>query len=76
MESVLAQVSRKERWRLDVVPIDVDEHAELARRLGVSAAPALVLIADKRVAGRLDGRSSATKIEALLDAQLGSPVAA
>jgi thioredoxin-like negative regulator of GroEL len=76
MESVLAQVARKERHRLDVVRVDVDEQAELAARIGVSDAPALVLINDEGVVGRLDGRSSATKIEAFLDATVGAPASA
>ncbi len=76
MESVVAQVARKERRRVDVLRIDVDEQAELASRLCVVAAPAIVLVAENRVVARLAGRSSATKIEAFLDSQLGSLVAA
>ncbi len=71
MESVLDQVARKERHRIDVVRVDVDEQPELARRLQVPDAPALVLAVDRTVVARLEGRVSATKIEAFLEAHLG-----
>jgi thioredoxin-like negative regulator of GroEL len=70
MESVLDQVGRKERHRIDVVRIEVDEQPELAARLRVTEAPALVLVREKRVVARLDGRVSATKIEAFLELHL------
>jgi thioredoxin-like negative regulator of GroEL len=71
MESVLAQLARKERQRIDIARVELDDQPELADRLGVAAAPTLVLVVDRRVVGRLAGRASATKIEALLDAKLG-----
>ena len=70
MESVLAQVARKERRRVDVVRVDVDEQAALAARLGVADPPALVLVVDKRVLARLDARASAAKIERFLASHL------
>ena len=76
MESVLAQVARKERHRVDVVRVDVDEQAELAARRGGAAAPALVLIDRVGVVGQLAGRSSATTIAAFLDSTLGAPTPA
>jgi thioredoxin-like negative regulator of GroEL len=72
MESVLAQLARKERARIDVVRIDVDECDGVAERFGVSVVPTLVLVVEKRAVGRLEGRASATKIAALLDAHLGA----
>ena len=72
MESVLAQLARKERARVDVVRIDVDEREEVAAQFAVSAVPSLVLVSEKRAVARLEGRASATKIEALLDAHLGA----
>src|SRR4029077_14724418 len=44
MESLLAHIARKERHRLRVVQVDVDKRSDVARRLGVGAAPTLVLI--------------------------------
>jgi len=68
MESLVAHVARKWRADIRVVQVDVDERAELAARLGVAAAPALVLVVGRRVRARLDGRVSAPAIEALLAA--------
>ena len=75
MESLLAHVSRKERERLRVARIDVDASPEVAERLGVGTVPTILLIMDKRVVGRIEGRASAPRIERLLDEHL-SPLAA
>jgi thioredoxin-like negative regulator of GroEL len=76
MESLLAHIARKERLRLRVAQVDVDEKPEIAARLRVTAAPALVLIRDKRPIARLDGRASAPKIEAMLELHLAPSTAA
>ena len=70
MDSLLAHLARKERARLRVTHVDVDERPELAERLQVTVVPTLVLIKDRRVISRLEGRASAPKIEAMLDAHL------
>jgi thioredoxin-like negative regulator of GroEL len=75
MESLLAHLERKERERLRVRRVDVDAHPELAERFEVVVVPTLVLVKDKRAISRLDGRTSAPKIEAMLERHL-SPVAA
>jgi thioredoxin-like negative regulator of GroEL len=75
MESLLAHLERKERERLRVRRVDVDAHPELAERFEVVVVPTLVLVKDKRAISRLDGRTSAPKIEAMLEQHL-SPVAA
>ena len=75
MESLLAHLERKERDRLRVRRVDVDEHADLAERFRVAVIPTLVLVKDKHVVGRLDGRTSAPKIEQMLERHL-APVAA
>jgi thioredoxin-like negative regulator of GroEL len=72
MESLLAHLARKERGRLRVQYIDVDRHPDLVRRLHVGAVPTLLLIKDKRVVERLEGRASAPKIEQMLDPYLHS----
>lgn len=66
MESLLAHLARKERERLRIRRIDVDASPELAERFGVEQVPTLVLVKDRRVVSRLDGRMSAPKIEAML----------
>ena len=76
MESLLAHIARKERDRLKVVQVDVDAKRELADRLGVLAAPTLVLVRGKRIIARLEGRVSAPRIEAMLEPHLEPAVAA
>ena len=64
MESLLAHLERKERDRLRIRRVDVDASPELAERFAVGIVPTLVLVKDKRAVSRLDGRTSAPKIEA------------
>jgi thioredoxin-like negative regulator of GroEL len=70
MESLLAHLARKERQRLKIRRVDVDATPELASRFRIETIPTLVLVKAKREVGRLEGRVSAPKIEALLDAHL------
>ena len=76
MESVLAHIARKERGRVRVTRVDVEEQPELAKRFRVTEVPTLVLVKDKRAVGRLDGRVSAPRIEQLLATHLGAPAVA
>lgn len=68
MESVLAHIARKERGRIRVMRVDVDAHPELVERFRIEVVPTLVLVEDKRVAARLEGRASAPRIERVLAA--------
>jgi len=70
MESLLAHLARKERGRLRVRRVDVDERADLAQRFKVEQVPALVVVADKRVVARMDGRATAPRIEKMLEPHL------
>ena len=70
MESLLAHIARKERDRLRVTIIDVDERAELAARFQVDTVPTLVLVKDKRAVARLEGRASAPRIERMIEPHL------
>ncbi len=77
MESLLAHIARKERSRLRVTRLDVDDHPEVAARFKVEDTPALVLVSGKRVVARLDGRATAPRIERMLAEHLpGSEVLA
>lgn len=62
----MAHLARKERERLRVTTIDVDERPELAQRFHVDTVPTLALVKGKRVVERLEGRASAPKIERML----------
>jgi thioredoxin-like negative regulator of GroEL len=70
MESLLAHLERKERQRLRVRRVDVDANPELAARFKVDVVPTLVLVKDKQAVSRLDGRTSAPRIEAMLEPHL------
>jgi thioredoxin-like negative regulator of GroEL len=70
MESLVAHVARKERDRLRVRHVDIDEQPELADRFLVTTVPTLALVKDKRVVGRLEGRVSAPRIEEMLEPHL------
>jgi thioredoxin 1 len=75
MESLLAHIARKERDRLRVARVDVDERPDLAERFLVGEVPTLVLVKDKRTVGRIDGRASAPRIERMLEPHLAEPAA-
>ncbi len=70
MESLLAHLERKERQRLRIRRVDVDASPELAERFKVDVVPTLVLVKDKRAVSRLNGRTSAPRIEAMLEPHL------
>jgi thioredoxin 1 len=67
MESLLAHIARKERHRLRVVQVDLEERPDLAERLAVERAPTLVLVREGKPVARIEGRASAPRIEAMLE---------
>ena len=76
MESLLAHLARKERDRLRVKRVDVDANPELAERFKVTEVPSVVLVKDKRVVDRIDGRASAPRIERMLGPHLSDDLTA
>ena len=76
MESLLAHIARKERHRLRIVQVDVDDRRDVADKLGVRAAPTLVLVRGNDMIARIEGRASAPRIEAMLEQHLGEAAAA
>jgi thioredoxin-like negative regulator of GroEL len=76
MESLVAHLARKERARLRVTQVDVDDQPELAERFRVTTVPTLALVKDKRVVDRLEGRVSAPRIERMLAPHLPELAAA
>jgi thioredoxin-like negative regulator of GroEL len=74
MESLLAHIARKERDALRVRKVDVDEEPDVAQRFSIAEVPALALVKGKRVVGRLEGRSTAPKIESMLEPHLRDAV--
>jgi thioredoxin-like negative regulator of GroEL len=73
MESLLSHIARKERSRLRVSKVDVDDRPDLAKRFQVGQVPSLALIVEKRVVSRLEGRATAPRIESMLEPHLGEP---
>jgi thioredoxin-like negative regulator of GroEL len=76
MESLLAHIARKDRGRLRVTKVDVDDRPELAERFKVDQVPSLALVVERRVVSRLDGRATAPRIESMLEPHLGEIAAA
>jgi thioredoxin-like negative regulator of GroEL len=70
MESLIAQLARKERHRLQVESVDVEEQPELAKRFRVRKVPTLVLVKGRHTVARLEGRVNAAEIEELVDEHL------
>ena len=70
MESLLAHIARKERDTLDVKRVDVDERPDLVEKFRIAQVPALALVIGKKVVARLEGRSTAPKIESMLEDNL------
>jgi thioredoxin-like negative regulator of GroEL len=66
MESLVAWVKVTQRKRLRVVDVDADRHPALARKLEVRRVPSLVLVKDRRVVGRLEGRATGRQIDELI----------
>lgn len=73
MESLLAQLARKERDRLQVARVDVEDDAETANRFRVRKVPTLVLVKGKRSIARFEGRAKAADIEELVEPHLPAP---
>lgn len=70
MESLLAHIARKERGRLRVSKVDVEDRPDLAERFRVDEVPSLALVVESRVVSRLDGRATAPRIESMLEPHL------
>lgn len=75
MESLVAHIARKDRDRLRVMHVDVDQRTDLADKLHVRDVPTIVLVIERKAVARLDGRASAPMIEAMLAEHLPEPVA-
>jgi thioredoxin-like negative regulator of GroEL len=70
MDSLIAQLARKERKRLSVARVDVEERPELAKRFKVRRVPTLVLVKGKRAVASLEGKANAAEIEELVEPHL------
>jgi hypothetical protein len=66
MESLVAWVKVTQKKRLRVIDVDADRNPVLTRELEVSEVPALVLIKNRRIVGRLEGRATGRQIDELI----------
>jgi thioredoxin-like negative regulator of GroEL len=66
MDSLVAWVKVTQKRRLRVIQVDGDENPALVRRLGISRLPALVLVRNRKILGRLEGRATGRQIQELI----------
>ncbi len=76
MESLLAHLARKERGRLRVRRVEAARHPDLVARLRVRAVPTLLLVKDRRIVERIEGRASAPRIERMIEPHVKTPARA
>jgi thioredoxin-like negative regulator of GroEL len=72
MDSLVDHLARKERNRLRVVRVDVEEDPKTANRFRVRKVPTLVLVKNKRTVARVEGRAKAADIEELVEPYLSA----
>jgi thioredoxin-like negative regulator of GroEL len=72
MDSLVDHLARKERSRLRVVRVDVEEDPKTANRFRVRKVPTLVLVKNKRTVARVEGRAKAADIEELVEPYLSA----
>jgi thioredoxin-like negative regulator of GroEL len=72
MESLVAWVKVTQKKRLRVIDVDADRNPALARELDVHEIPSLVLIKDRRIVGRIEGRATGREIDALIRPHLAA----
>ena len=63
MESLVAWVKVTQKKRLQVIEVDADRQRSLTDSLAVRRVPSLLLVKDRRVVGRLEGRATGRQID-------------
>lgn len=63
MDSLIAHLQTRERRRARILKLDADADAHLLARLGVTEVPAIVVVKDRRVVGRLYGQATMPEID-------------
>jgi thioredoxin-like negative regulator of GroEL len=74
MSSLVAWVRVTEKARLRVLEVDADANERLMRALDVTTVPALVLVRDRTVLGRLEGRATGREIERMIRPHVSAKV--
>ena len=70
MASLVACVKVTHKRRLRVIDLDAERSKPLADRLRIRKIPSLLLVKNRCVVGRLEGRATGRQIEDLLSAHL------
>jgi thioredoxin-like negative regulator of GroEL len=63
MDGLVSWLYVRERKRLRLRTVNVDRYRELAERFRVGTVPTLVLVKDKRVVARLEGRVTGRQMD-------------
>ena len=66
MSSLVAWVSVTEKARLRVIEVDVDQNERFAAALEVETVPTLIVVHDRQVLARHEGRATGQDIEELI----------
>lgn len=66
MASLVAWVKVTQKKRLRVIDLDAERSKPIADRLGIRKIPSLLLVKNRRVVGRLEGRATGRQIEDLI----------
>jgi thioredoxin-like negative regulator of GroEL len=66
MSSLVAWVSVTEKTRLRVIEVDVDENYRFAKALQVTTVPTLLLVHERQVLARHEGRATGQDIEDII----------
>jgi thioredoxin-like negative regulator of GroEL len=72
MESLVAWVKVTQKKRLRVIDVDADDNPSVLEKLHVQQVPALVLVKDRRVLGRIEGRATGQQIDDLIRPHLAA----
>lgn len=72
MESLIAWVKVTQKKQLRVVEVDADRHPGLVEQLAVTEVPTLLLLENRRVVGRLEGRATGRQIDELIRPHLAA----
>jgi thioredoxin 1 len=73
--SVLEKVAEERGDALKIVKVNIDEHQEHAAKLGVMLLPTLLLYKDGKPVDKMQGSMPPRAIAAMLETNLGEPVA-
>jgi thioredoxin 1 len=66
MDGLVSWLYVRERRRLRLKTVDVDRHVDVAERFRVKEVPTLLLVKDRRVVVRLEGRVTGRQIDSAI----------